>query len=239
MINDSFQETLPRPVPTPSRVAAGGEVETPSVKPGAPSALVAKPPKQTRQEKHCDLNGCEPILACYASMDPFIIFIYIYIFLHKYIYIYVGIGIKHASAFSGGNGQELLRNAAKAQVRMCTMKKKRTDLNVPQWVIDEYHKRPKNETAALLMSCNFDKARSAQLSVRIVPCCYLHVIYRVHQVINYMLYIYMSPMQLICVNMHEGIVYVDFCLGRLDLSLSWKSSSRRSPPKKLPSMKSG
>ena len=164
----------------------------------------------------------------------------LYIYIPSQIYIYVGIGIKHASASSGGNGQELLRNAAKAQVRrMCTMKKKRTDLNVPQWVIDEYHKRPKNETAALLMSCNFDKARSAQLSVRIVPCCYLHVIYRVHQVINYMLYIYMSPMQLICVNMHEGIVYVDFCLGRLDLSLSWKSSSRRSPPKKLPSMKSG
>lgn len=87
MINDSFQETLPRPVPTPSRVAAGGEVETPSVKPGAPSALVAKPPKQTRQEKHCDLNGCEPILACYASMDPFIIFIYIYSFTNIYIYI--------------------------------------------------------------------------------------------------------------------------------------------------------
>ena len=56
--------------------------------------------------------------------------------------------------------QELLKDAAKATVRrLCTVKKTRVGLNVPQWVIDEYQKRPKGETAELLMKVNFDKAR--------------------------------------------------------------------------------
>ena len=56
--------------------------------------------------------------------------------------------------------QELLKDAAKAVVRrMRTVKKRRVGLNMPQWVIDEYQKRPKGETAELLMKMNFDKAR--------------------------------------------------------------------------------
>ena len=60
--------------------------------------------------------------------------------------------------------QDLLRNAAKAQLRrMCTLKKTRKDLNVPAWVLEEYKSRPKDELAKILMSCNWDKARSALL----------------------------------------------------------------------------
>ncbi len=56
--------------------------------------------------------------------------------------------------------KELLRDAAKAQLRrMCTLKKKRLDLNVDDWVITEWKKRPKDETAQLLINANFDKAR--------------------------------------------------------------------------------
>ena len=56
--------------------------------------------------------------------------------------------------------QELLREAAKAQLRrMCTPKKKRVSLNVPDWVVQAFKSRPQNETATLLMNCNFDKAR--------------------------------------------------------------------------------
>ena len=42
---------------------------------------------------------------------------------------------------------------------MCTIKKKRVALNSDQWVIDEWKKRPKDETAQLLINANFDKAR--------------------------------------------------------------------------------
>ena len=60
---------------------------------------------------------------------------------------------------NGLSCQELLRDAAKAQIRrMCKPKKTRKDLNVPDWVVSEYKSRPQNETAALLMKCNFDKA---------------------------------------------------------------------------------
>ena len=56
--------------------------------------------------------------------------------------------------------QEKLEEAAKAQVRrLCTVKVRRVGLNVPSWVIDEYKRRPKAETAKLLMQCNFDKDR--------------------------------------------------------------------------------
>lgn len=55
--------------------------------------------------------------------------------------------------------QERLEEAAKAQVRrLCTLKKRRVALNVPNWLIEEYQKRPKIETARMLMAANFDKA---------------------------------------------------------------------------------
>ncbi|CAK9032446.1 Uncharacterized protein SCF082_LOCUS20072 [Durusdinium trenchii] len=54
--------------------------------------------------------------------------------------------------------QERLEEAAKAQVRrLCTLKKRRVALNVPNWLIEEYQKRPKIETARMLMAANFDK----------------------------------------------------------------------------------
>ena len=69
--------------------------------------------------------------------------------------------------------EELLRDAAKAQIRrMCTRKKTRKDLNVPEWVIAEYKSRPQNETATLLMNCNFDKA-GYPIDV-IFACIYCH-----------------------------------------------------------------
>ena len=58
----------------------------------------------------------------------------------------------------------MLREAAKAQLRrMCTLKKKRRDLNVPDWVVKEFKNRPQAETASLLMKCNFCKARSSHI----------------------------------------------------------------------------
>ena len=55
--------------------------------------------------------------------------------------------------------QELLREAAKAQLRrLCTPKKKRVSLNAPDWVIAEWKSRPQGETAQLLVDCNFNKA---------------------------------------------------------------------------------
>lgn len=65
--------------------------------------------------------------------------------------------------------QELLREAAKAQLRrLCTVKKKRVNLNVPSWVVQEFKSRPQNETAALLMSCNFDKAGVADVHTHVL-----------------------------------------------------------------------
>ena len=62
--------------------------------------------------------------------------------------------------------QELLRDAAKAQIRrMCAVKKKRVSLNVPSWVIEEWKSRPKNETAQLLMNVNFDKDRYHHMGI--------------------------------------------------------------------------
>ena len=56
--------------------------------------------------------------------------------------------------------QERLLDAAKAKVRrMCTPKRRRVDLAVPEWVVKEFNTRPKAETARMLMNCNFDKAR--------------------------------------------------------------------------------
>ena len=46
---------------------------------------------------------------------------------------------------------------------MCTPKKKRLDLNVPDWVVKEFKNRPQAETASLLMKCNFCKARSSHI----------------------------------------------------------------------------
>ena len=56
--------------------------------------------------------------------------------------------------------QEKLIAAAAARVRrMCTAKKVRKGMNVPQWVVDEWKDRPKKETAKVLMDVNFDQAR--------------------------------------------------------------------------------
>ena len=43
---------------------------------------------------------------------------------------------------------------------MVAIKKKRKDLDVPQWVRDEFQKNNKNDMADLLMHCNWDKARN-------------------------------------------------------------------------------
>ena len=67
--------------------------------------------------------------------------------------------------------QEKLVEAAKAQVRrMCTVRKKRVGMNLPPWVLEEYRNRPKSETARLLMSCNFDKARLGLFKQYIMLC---------------------------------------------------------------------
>ena len=56
--------------------------------------------------------------------------------------------------------QELLREAAKARLRrLMAPKKKRKDLEPAAWAVEEYKRRPQNETADLLMKVNFDKAR--------------------------------------------------------------------------------
>ena len=57
--------------------------------------------------------------------------------------------------------QELLRNAAKARIRrMVTEKKKRTDLEQPAWLRDEWNKgtREREQMAATLQDVNFCQA---------------------------------------------------------------------------------
>lgn len=57
--------------------------------------------------------------------------------------------------------EERLREAAKQRLRrLCAAKRKRKDLEVPEWVRDEFAARNKNDLADLLMDCNWDKARS-------------------------------------------------------------------------------
>lgn len=54
--------------------------------------------------------------------------------------------------------KERLKEAAKAQVRrMCTLKKKRSYLNPPDWMVQAYNSRDKGSMAQLLMDVNFDK----------------------------------------------------------------------------------
>ena len=59
--------------------------------------------------------------------------------------------------------KEKLLRAAKARLdRMCKPKSKRKDLEVDQWVRDEWSKpQNKNSMAALLQEENFNKERSA------------------------------------------------------------------------------
>ena len=57
--------------------------------------------------------------------------------------------------------KELLRNAAKARIaRMVAPKRKRTDLEVPTFVKDQWNKgtQAKEELAAALQEANWDKA---------------------------------------------------------------------------------
>lgn len=54
--------------------------------------------------------------------------------------------------------QILLRRAAKARIdRMCKHHGKRTNLNVPQWLIDEWRSGKKDDIADVLRQCNFQK----------------------------------------------------------------------------------
>lgn len=62
--------------------------------------------------------------------------------------------------FWGNLCQELLQEAAKARIsRMTKQKKKRTDLNVPKFVIDRWNSgtSAKDEMADLLLQVNNDK----------------------------------------------------------------------------------
>ena len=52
-----------------------------------------------------------------------------------------------------------MREAAKQRIRrLCAIKKKRMDLQVPDWVRNEFKTRNKNDLANMLMDCNWDKA---------------------------------------------------------------------------------
>ena len=54
--------------------------------------------------------------------------------------------------------QALLRRAAKARVdRMCKNHAKRQGLNVPAWFKEQWEKGNKDQIAAVLENCNFDK----------------------------------------------------------------------------------
>ena len=55
-------------------------------------------------------------------------------------------------------GQERLREAAKAQLRrMMAVHKKKTGLNVDQWLRDQWQKTDQSKMAQILMDCNWDK----------------------------------------------------------------------------------
>ena len=57
-----------------------------------------------------------------------------------------------------GTLEERLQLAAKQQVRrLCTLKKKRKNLNPPDWLVEAYNKQDKTELAQMLVDANFDK----------------------------------------------------------------------------------
>ena len=57
-------------------------------------------------------------------------------------------------------GQEKLREAAKAQIRrMVAHHKKKTMLNVPAFVREQWEQNDQNTMAKMLMDCNFNKDR--------------------------------------------------------------------------------
>ena len=69
--------------------------------------------------------------------------------------------------------KELLRNAAKARIaRMVAAKKKRTDLEVPSWVKEQWAKgtQAKEEMAAALQEVNWCKARFHMFVYLITSC---------------------------------------------------------------------
>lgn len=71
----------------------------------------------------------------------------------------------HMPLFSYQPLKERLREAARQQVRrMCQLKKKRKNLNPPEWLLDAYKNRNKTELADMLMSCNFQKDRFGVLN---------------------------------------------------------------------------
>lgn len=54
--------------------------------------------------------------------------------------------------------KERLRAAARQQLRrMMAIKKKRSDLDPPEWLREAYNSRKKGEMADLLVDCNFSK----------------------------------------------------------------------------------
>lgn len=54
--------------------------------------------------------------------------------------------------------EDRLREAAKQQVRrMCQLKKKRTYLDPPAWLVEAFQSQDKTKLAQLLMDCNFSK----------------------------------------------------------------------------------
>ena len=70
--------------------------------------------------------------------------------------------------------KELLRNAAKARIaRMVASKKKRTDLEVPSWIKEQWAKgtQAKEEMAAALQEVNWSKARF-QMFVYLITSCF-------------------------------------------------------------------
>ena len=69
--------------------------------------------------------------------------------------------------------KELLRNAAKARIaRMVASKKKRTDLEVPSWIKEQWAKgtQAKEELAAALQEVNWCKARVHITTMAAVLC---------------------------------------------------------------------
>lgn len=95
----------------------------------------------------------------------------------KIILLYMGGIYISGIILMGWFPQELLRDAAKARLRrMMAPHKKRQGLNPDEWAVQEWKRRPQNETADLLMKVNFDKARLYVYNHLIYRCstCFLY-----------------------------------------------------------------
>ena len=74
-------------------------------------------------------------------------------------------------------GQEKLREAAKAQIRrMVAHHKKKTMLNVPDFVREQWQQSDQNTMAKMLMECNFSKDRAHSFSQQQPEKCSMPVV---------------------------------------------------------------